>query len=35
MDVRSGRAEELRELLAGDIAKWSKLVKEQNIKIAP
>jgi tripartite-type tricarboxylate transporter receptor subunit TctC len=33
MDVRSGSAVELRSLLAGDIAKWSKLVRENNIQI--
>jgi tripartite-type tricarboxylate transporter receptor subunit TctC len=33
MDVRSGSAEELRKLLASDIAKWSKLVKEHHIQI--
>jgi tripartite-type tricarboxylate transporter receptor subunit TctC len=35
MDVRSGSAEELRDLLARDIEKWRRLVKEQNITIAP
>ena len=34
MTVRSGAAEELRKLLAVDVAKWAKLVKEKNIKIA-
>ena len=34
MTVRSGTAEELRKLLATDVAKWAKLVKEKNIKIA-
>ena len=34
MTVRSGTAEELRKLLAVDVAKWAKLVKEKNIKIA-
>ncbi len=33
MNVRSGSADELRSLLAGDIAKWSKLVKENNIQV--
>jgi tripartite-type tricarboxylate transporter receptor subunit TctC len=33
MNVRSGSAEELRKLLATDIAKWSKLVRENNIEI--
>jgi tripartite-type tricarboxylate transporter receptor subunit TctC len=35
MEVRSGSAEELRNLLARDIEKWRRLVKEQNIQIAP
>ena len=34
MTVRSGTAEELRKLLATDVDKWAKLVKEKNIKIA-
>ena len=34
-DVRSGSAEELRQLLAADVTKWATLVKEKNIKIAP
>ena len=34
MTVRNGAAEELRGLLATDVAKWAKLVKEKNIKIA-
>ncbi len=34
MEIRSGTGEEMRTVLADDIAKWSKLVKEQNIKIA-
>jgi tripartite-type tricarboxylate transporter receptor subunit TctC len=33
MTVRSGSAEEMRKLLAADIAKWSKLVRENNIEI--
>jgi tripartite-type tricarboxylate transporter receptor subunit TctC len=33
MTVRSGSAEEMRKLLAADIAKWSKLVRENNIQI--
>jgi tripartite-type tricarboxylate transporter receptor subunit TctC len=32
--VRSGSAEEMRVLLANDVAKWAKLVKEKNITIA-
>jgi tripartite-type tricarboxylate transporter receptor subunit TctC len=35
MDVRTGTAEEMRNLLASDLAKWSKLVKERKIKIVP
>lgn len=35
MEVRSGSADELRKILATDIEKWRKLVKEQNIKIVP
>jgi tripartite-type tricarboxylate transporter receptor subunit TctC len=34
-DLRSGSAEELRQLLAADVAKWAKLVKEKDIKLAP
>jgi tripartite-type tricarboxylate transporter receptor subunit TctC len=33
-NVRSGTAEEMRQLLATDVAKWAKLVKEQNIKLS-
>ncbi len=33
--VRSGSAEELRQLLAADVAKWAKLVKDKDIKLAP
>jgi tripartite-type tricarboxylate transporter receptor subunit TctC len=35
MDVRSGSAQEMRQLLASDIAKWSKLVHENHIKVTP
>lgn len=35
MDVRNGTAGEMRNILAVDIAKWRKLVKEQNIKVVP
>jgi tripartite-type tricarboxylate transporter receptor subunit TctC len=35
MEIRSGTAEELKNKLAADIQKWSRLVKEKNIKIAP
>jgi tripartite-type tricarboxylate transporter receptor subunit TctC len=34
MEVRSGAAEEMRALLAGDMVKWGRLVKEKNIQIA-
>src|SRR6516165_934613 len=34
MRVRGGSGEELRALLAADIAKWDRLVKERNIRIA-
>jgi tripartite-type tricarboxylate transporter receptor subunit TctC len=34
-DVRSGSAEELRQLLAADVVKWATLVKEKSIKLAP
>jgi tripartite-type tricarboxylate transporter receptor subunit TctC len=33
MEVRSGSADEMRQVLAADIARWSKLVKEKNINI--
>ena len=32
--VRSGTADEMRKLLAVDVTKWAKLVKETNIKFA-
>jgi tripartite-type tricarboxylate transporter receptor subunit TctC len=32
--VRSGTADELRQVLASDVAKWSKLVRDQNIKLS-
>jgi tripartite-type tricarboxylate transporter receptor subunit TctC len=34
MAIRSGTGEEMRKLLAADIDKWSRLVKEKDIKIA-
>ena len=34
MQVRGGSGEALRALLAADIAKWDRLVKERNIRIA-
>ncbi|MEI8151955.1 MAG: tripartite tricarboxylate transporter substrate binding protein [Hyphomicrobiales bacterium] len=33
--VRSGGADEMRQLLAADVAKWAKLVKEKNIALTP
>ena len=35
MQVQSGRAEDMRQKLAADIGKWSRLVKEKGIKINP
>jgi tripartite-type tricarboxylate transporter receptor subunit TctC len=32
--VRSGTAAEMRTVLAADVAKWAKLVKEKNIKFS-
>ncbi len=32
--VRSGTADEMRDVLAADVAKWATLVKEKNIKLA-
>jgi tripartite-type tricarboxylate transporter receptor subunit TctC len=34
MEIRSGAAAEMRAVLAGDIGKWGRLVKEKNIQIA-
>ncbi len=34
MEIRSGAAEEMRAVLAGDMVKWGRLVKEKNIQIA-
>jgi tripartite-type tricarboxylate transporter receptor subunit TctC len=34
MEMRTGTAEEMRDVLAKDIAKWGTLVREKNIKIA-
>jgi tripartite-type tricarboxylate transporter receptor subunit TctC len=34
MQIRSGSSEEMRAVLAADIAKWGRLVKEKNIQIA-
>ena len=34
MEIRSGAAEEMRAVLAGDMLKWGNLVKDKNIKIA-
>jgi tripartite-type tricarboxylate transporter receptor subunit TctC len=33
MDMRSGTADELRRVLAADVPKWDKLVKEKNLRI--
>lgn len=35
MEIRTGTSEELRLKLAADIDKWSRLVKEKNIKFTP
>jgi tripartite-type tricarboxylate transporter receptor subunit TctC len=35
MEIRRGTGDELRQKLASDIQKWSRLVKEKNIQIAP
>ena len=34
MEVRSGAREDLRAVLAADMGKWGRLVKEKNIRIA-
>ncbi len=34
MEIRGGSSEELRNLLATDMAKWGRLVKEKNIQVA-
>ena len=34
MEVRSGASAELRAVLAADMGKWGRLVKEKNIRIA-
>jgi tripartite-type tricarboxylate transporter receptor subunit TctC len=34
MEIRSGASEEMRAILAGDMAKRGRLVKEKNIQIA-
>ena len=34
MEIRSGASEEMRAVLAGDMVKWGRLVKEKNIQIA-
>ena len=33
MEIRSGAAEDMRAVLAGDMVKWGRLVKEKNIQI--
>jgi tripartite-type tricarboxylate transporter receptor subunit TctC len=35
MQIRSGSGEELRAVLAHDIARWARLVQQQNIRITP
>jgi hypothetical protein len=34
-NVRSGRAEVMRQVLATDVAKWSSLVRDNGIKLTP
>ncbi len=34
MEIRSGAREDLRAVLAGDMGKWRRLVKEKNIRVA-
>jgi tripartite-type tricarboxylate transporter receptor subunit TctC len=34
-NMRSGSAEEMRQQVATDVAKWATLVKDKNIKLAP
>jgi hypothetical protein len=34
METRSGDSAELRAVLAGDMDKWGRLVREKNIRIA-
>ena len=34
MDIRSGASADLRAVLAGDMEKWGRLIKEKNIQIA-
>ncbi len=34
MDMRSGTSDELRRVLAADVPKWDKLVKEKNLRVA-
>jgi tripartite-type tricarboxylate transporter receptor subunit TctC len=34
-NVRSGSADEMRQVLATDIVKWSRLVRENDIKLKP
>jgi tripartite-type tricarboxylate transporter receptor subunit TctC len=34
MEIRSGASADLRAVLAGDMAKWGRLVEEKNIRIA-
>jgi tripartite-type tricarboxylate transporter receptor subunit TctC len=34
-NVRSGSADEMRQVLAADVAKWARLVKERGIRLTP
>jgi tripartite-type tricarboxylate transporter receptor subunit TctC len=34
-NVRSGSADEMRQVLAADVAKWARLVKERGLKLTP
>ena len=34
MEIRSGASEEMRAILAGDMGKWGRLIKDKNIQIA-
>jgi hypothetical protein len=34
MEIRSGAGDEMRAVLAGDMVKWGRRVKEKNIQIA-
>lgn len=34
-NMRSGSADEMRQVLAADVAKWAKLMNDKNIKLTP